>query len=167
MEAKMFCSKCGGADQTPDSYCRQCGEWLPDLASGSGGRFRRSTREQRVMRMRLMQFLSVGLSIASAIMILVYLKIDDDKQLLRIALVCGFVVAIYQIISLSIGYKVLTPKVDRIDEQATAIADNTQASQAFLQAADSTEFLKPDSVVENTTELLDRIPKRKSGGDRQ
>lgn len=116
--------------------------------------------------MRVLQFISVGLSIASAIMILVYLSNDGDKQLLRIAAVCGFVVAIYQIISLSIGYKVLTPKVDRTDEQATAIADNTQASQVFLQAADPTEFLKPDSVVENTTELLDRIPVRKSGSDR-
>ena len=162
----MFCSKCGDADQTPDSYCRQCGEWLPSPATGSGGLFRGSTREQRVKRMRMMQFVSAGLSIASAVMILVYLLNDGDKQLLRISVVCGFVVAIYQIISLIIGYKVLTPKVDRTNEQAAAIAGNTQPSQAFLQAAHPTEFLKADSVVENTTELLDRVPARKSGGDR-
>lgn len=162
----MFCSKCGAADQTPDSYCRQCGEWLPDHASGSRGRFRASTREQRVWRMRMMQLVSFGLSLTSSIMILVYLKADGDMQLLRIATVCGFIVAIYQIVSLIIGYKVLTPKVNRTDETATTIAGRTQASQVSLRAADPTEFLNPDSVVENTTELLDRIPVRKSGSER-
>ena len=28
----MFCSKCGAADQSADSYCKRCGEWLPDTA---------------------------------------------------------------------------------------------------------------------------------------
>jgi len=100
-------------------------------------------------------------------MILVYLKVDDDRQLLRIAAFCGLLVAIYQVISLVIGYKVLTPKVDRTDERTTAIADNPQASQTFLRSADPTEFLKSDSVVENTTELLEHIPVNKSGSERR
>jgi hypothetical protein len=29
----MFCSNCGKDDQTPDSYCRSCGEFLVDPAS--------------------------------------------------------------------------------------------------------------------------------------
>jgi hypothetical protein len=28
----MFCPTCGTAQQTPDSYCRQCGEFLADLS---------------------------------------------------------------------------------------------------------------------------------------
>jgi len=27
----MFCPKCGKAEQVPESYCRQCGFFLPDL----------------------------------------------------------------------------------------------------------------------------------------
>lgn len=27
----MFCPKCGKADQSPETYCRQCGLFLPDL----------------------------------------------------------------------------------------------------------------------------------------
>ena len=27
----MFCPKCGKADQLPETYCRQCGTFLPDL----------------------------------------------------------------------------------------------------------------------------------------
>lgn len=28
----MFCPRCGKADQLPESYCRQCGFYLPDLS---------------------------------------------------------------------------------------------------------------------------------------
>jgi hypothetical protein len=28
----MFCAKCGKAEQVPESYCRQCGFYLPDLS---------------------------------------------------------------------------------------------------------------------------------------
>jgi len=28
----MFCPRCGKAEQVPESYCRQCGFFLPDLA---------------------------------------------------------------------------------------------------------------------------------------
>lgn len=27
----MFCPKCGKSDQAPETYCRQCGVFLPDL----------------------------------------------------------------------------------------------------------------------------------------
>lgn len=28
----MYCPKCGKSDQQPESYCRQCGTYLPDLS---------------------------------------------------------------------------------------------------------------------------------------
>ena len=28
----MFCPKCGNSEQSPDTYCRQCGTFLPDLS---------------------------------------------------------------------------------------------------------------------------------------
>ena len=28
----MFCPKCGKSDQSPETYCRQCGVFLPDLS---------------------------------------------------------------------------------------------------------------------------------------
>lgn len=29
----MFCPKCGKSDQVPESYCRQCGFYLPNLST--------------------------------------------------------------------------------------------------------------------------------------
>src|SRR5215203_4420569 len=31
----MFCPKCGKSEQSPDSYCRSCGEFLTDLSAKS------------------------------------------------------------------------------------------------------------------------------------
>src|SRR5262245_607511 len=28
----MFCPKCGNPDQAPETYCRRCGVFLPDLS---------------------------------------------------------------------------------------------------------------------------------------
>jgi len=33
----MFCPKCGKADQSPETYCRQCGVFLPDLSKPRKG----------------------------------------------------------------------------------------------------------------------------------
>ena len=32
---RMFCPRCGSADQQPDSYCRNCGEFVTDHAAAS------------------------------------------------------------------------------------------------------------------------------------
>ena len=32
MIENMFCPKCGRSDQSPESYCRGCGTFLPDLS---------------------------------------------------------------------------------------------------------------------------------------
>lgn len=164
MKDKMFCSKCGAADQTADSYCRQCGEWVAD-PNRRRGRFGRSSRESKITKMRVLQLVSAGLSLASAIMILVYLKNDGDKQLLRIAVMCGFLVAIYQTISLIIGNKVLTPTKKDHEDKTEHIKPLAAVQPNVLNAADTGEFVSPGSVIENTTELLEPVPRYKAPKD--
>ena len=36
-EAAIFCARCGAAGQKVESYCRSCGEWLPDPAPAKKG----------------------------------------------------------------------------------------------------------------------------------
>jgi uncharacterized membrane protein YvbJ len=48
---KMFCPKCGADDQGAESYCKRCGEWLPDLdAIRRPGLFRKRTREEKIRK---------------------------------------------------------------------------------------------------------------------
>ena len=155
----MFCPKCGRGGQAPDSYCRQCGDWLPDLSSGARrGRFRRPSREDRVRRMRVLQFVSIGLSLASTLIIIHILVNGVDREMLPLAALCGFLVAVYQIITLILGTKVLNPKIERAPMD-TQVLQEPSGSRPYLQAADTGQFIKPDSVVDDTTELLQPVPR--------
>ncbi len=158
----MFCSKCGSADQTPDSYCRNCGEWLSDLSKRARGHFRASTREDRIRRMRILQFISIGLSLTSTAVVLMFLSTGRDKEMLTIAALCSFLVAIYLVIATLLGNKVLTPKVER-ESETTVQTDAIPGVQASaLPAADTNEFITPGSVTESTTNLLDPVPRSKA-----
>ncbi len=159
----MFCPKCGNSGQAPDSYCRQCGEWLPDLSSGHGvGRFRRSSREHKVRKMRVLQFVSIGLSLASTAMIISFLSGSLDKGLLTLAALCGFLVAVYQMITVFIGKSVLAPKSGQSESAKPQISTTQDVAYEALNPADTGTFIKPDSVVDDTTALLDPVPRSKT-----
>ena len=153
MEKKIFCPKCGSPEQVGDSYCRHCGEWLPDMSSDRRGRFRSSTREESIVLMRTLQKFSIGLSLISTVVIVLFLRGYTGSGILGVAAMFGFLVAIHQIASLFIGFKVLTPKTDLgISNETQQISPKPVNS---LYSGDQTEFIKPDSVVEGTTELLE------------
>ena len=61
----MFCPNCGAADQSPNAYCKRCGEWLADKRS-FGGRGA-SKPEQRMTSMIVFNGLSAVLALFSAI----------------------------------------------------------------------------------------------------
>src|SRR5438270_13147191 len=65
----MFCSKCGAADQSADSYCKRCGEWLPDTTrlGRRRGRIRARTPEQRHQKMRIIEAMSALAARSSAV----------------------------------------------------------------------------------------------------
>ena len=153
MEKKIFCPKCGSSEQVGDSYCRHCGEWLPDMSSDQRGRFRSSTREQSIRRMRTLQLFSIVLSLASTAVTILFLRGYTGSGILGLPALFGFLVAIYQIASLFIGFKVLTPKTDHGSSTETQQISPKPVNS--LYSGDQTEFIKPDSVVEGTTELLE------------
>lgn len=58
----MFCPNCGKAEQIPNTYCRQCGEFLPDLTKNALKRFGGTTPQQSA---NIVSFLSLFASIVS------------------------------------------------------------------------------------------------------
>ena len=148
----MFCPKCGNADQSPESYCRQCGEWLPNLEdTGKAGFFRVTTREEKVRKIRTLELISIGLSLTSAMIIFAFLFGNIDRGLLFLALASGLVVAVYQAASMYMGHKVLRglPRGPAEKEKPAAVE---------LPPAATKQLNTPASVVEKTTELLDKVP---------
>jgi hypothetical protein len=156
MQKSLFCSKCGAADQSGDSYCRQCGEWISS-ASGS----RRSSREGRIRSIKMLQIIGIALSFLSGAIIVAFLR-GGDASLLQLAAVCAFLVAIYQTVAFFIGNKVLLPKNNNNGEETGTRDIETAESRNVLPAADTNEFGVPGSVTENTTELLNTVPRHKA-----
>ena len=81
----MFCPKCGAADQSAESYCKLCGDWLPDVdALTRPGLFRKRTREEKLRKMRVLEMVSAGLSLTSAAIIAAVLV----RQMIRSSCSC-------------------------------------------------------------------------------
>jgi uncharacterized membrane protein YvbJ len=161
----MFCPNCGADDQTADAYCKRCGEWLPDIAAlAKPGLFRKASRDEKIRKMRILEAVSAGLSLTSAAIIISVLATGRNVEMLFLAAICGVVVAVHQIINFYLGYKTQ----HKIAESRSDIADNIKVMDEKrpleINSADMTPFIDVPSVVENTTELLEPVPRGEKSG---
>ncbi len=149
----MFCPKCGSGEQTAESYCRNCGGWLrdPDTLAGSG-LFRKTTREEKIRKIRTLEIVSIGLSLTSAAIIFSFLFGSLDRGLLFLAMACGIVVAVYQAVNLYLGQKV-TKTMPRQTPQHANRSDNVPA--LVMPPSPTRQLNVPASVTDDTTELLE------------
>jgi hypothetical protein len=157
----MFCPKCGASDQSADSYCRRCGEWLPDIDALARPRlFRKSTREQKIRKIRILEAISAGLSLTSAAIIISVLRGGADTQLLLLAVFCCLIVAAYQVVNFYLGHK-LQQRVDQSRTRSKGeIKSGAEESVRVLSTGDATPFVGGHSVVEGTTQLLEPLPRK-------
>jgi hypothetical protein len=109
--------------------------------------------------MRVMEAVSAGLSLTSATIIISILVGGGDPQLLFLAAFCCFLVAAYQVVNFYLGHK-LHQRVDQSRADSTGEIEAKAGKRVrALSAADATQFVGGDSVVENTTERLAPIPR--------
>ena len=85
----MFCPKCGKADQKENSYCRQCGTFLPDFDKISQ---RETTPEQQIKISSTLNFLSALLSLILTILLHIFYTGKEGTPVL-IYVVIGFLTA--------------------------------------------------------------------------
>lgn len=170
----MYCPNCGKGEQTPDAYCRNCGEYLADI-SDKFYLINRilgiSTPEKQVGASLTIDLLT---SIASALL-LVFLMGYFDGRYARtgetaptiIYLVYFFLalVSVWQFLSFIIGLN-LKAKLSGKKEGAVPVNSSVNASallsgavQKSLPQADS-ENIVPASVTEDTTKILDKVPRK-------
>jgi hypothetical protein len=166
----MFCPTCGAGDQRADAYCTRCGQWLADANSAEGHWhpvFRRAkTPEQRMKMMLVFNTLDAVLALASAF-ILYASQAGRAEQSSHIYLAAAFciVIAAHQIISLVVNLKIQQRLKRARTDNATTTASASLAGETHspaLNPADSELFagVRRGSVTENTTELLDAVPRQ-------
>ena len=137
----MFCPKCGTDGQRAESYCKRCGEWLPDLnAIHRPGLFRKRTREEKIRKMRVLEAVSAALSLTAVAIISSVLLAGTDTQLLYLAVLCCVVVAIYQTVNFYLGYK-LQQSIDRSRSGLPDQIDEAEEAFGRLNAADTAPFV--------------------------
>src|SRR5918997_7018442 len=144
----MFCPKCGAEAQSAESYCRRCGEWLPDIdALARPSLFRKSTREQKIRKMRILEAISAGLSLTSAAIIISVLAGGGETQLLILAVFCCLIVAAYQVVNFYLGHK-LQQRVEQSRAGSTGeIKAGAEEEVRVLSAGDATPFVGGGRVV--------------------
>src|SRR5687768_5089539 len=142
MAKNMFCPKCGADAQSAESYCRRCGEWLPDIEALDRPRlFRKSTREQKIRKMRILEAISAGLSLTAAAIIISVLRGGGNTQLLILAVFCCLIVAAYQVVNFYLGHK-LQQRVDESRTRGTGeLQSGAEAGVRALDAGDATRFV--------------------------
>ena len=156
----MFCPKCGAADQNTDSYCKRCGEWLPDMShlGRRHGRLKARTPEQRNRKMRVLESISALMALSSAIIIFLVLAGKLDKDLLNLAAQLCICTAIFQAVNFAIGrslQKRLKQGRGSSSDDGRAISFAVTEDAPQLNQGDAGQFIPAPSVTENTTAILE------------
>ena len=73
----MFCPKCGNADQTPETYCRQCGLFLPDL--NKAGK-KKTTAEENIKVNTVLSLMTVIVCFTLSILLYSMLAFRPDTH---------------------------------------------------------------------------------------
>lgn len=146
----MNCPDCGASDQTAESYCRQCGEWL-----GKRGGSVAQKPDDKLTSMVIFSAMSAVFALTSAIVLMAtYFGTDEAKW--SIYMVNAFCLVIFVHQSVNFWYALETklrhrrarkgagaPKIDRSTKQLEA----PPQAQPF-------EFRDVASVTEHTTDRL-------------
>jgi hypothetical protein len=94
----MFCPYCGAGDQSPNAYCRRCGEWLTNMKSRT--KRNTSTPEERMTVMTVFNGLSALFALVSAIALYAtYLGKPEAKWSIYVAGAFCCIIAVHQSIS--------------------------------------------------------------------
>lgn len=156
----MFCMSCGADNQAANAYCKRCGDWLPDVKRRSSG-FGGDTPQQNVFMTLFMSALSAVVALFSAIALYAtYLGTDEAKWSIYLAAAFCLCIAGWQASSFAVALK-LRARLNRGREtfKAEPQLESTGIPTA-LPPADMSNIVRPPSVMENTTELLEARPKR-------
>lgn len=161
--SSMFCPRCGKAEQLPESYCRQCGLFLPDLSKAK----RESPPEEHLKANTVLSMMTIVASFTLAILLYAVLGFRSNTHPL-IYVTAGLLLGMG-------GWHIQTfirmQLLKKQWERRTPLAENKAAKaeqQGAVEGAATGKLLDeanfadavPASVTENTTRQLAETQKR-------
>ncbi len=160
----MFCPKCGKSDQTPESYCRQCGIFLPDLSKPHKTL---AAPETHLRANIVLSSLTIVTTLTLAILLYSILAFKADTHPLIYA-TAGLLIAmsfwhaqtLWRTLILRKQFKALKP--GRVGE----IEGEDATTGKLLESADF-ENMVPASVTDRTTKHLTATEKHSAQSQHQ
>jgi hypothetical protein len=156
----MFCPKCGKADQAEETYCRQCGTYLPDLSKPV---IAAVTPEQHIKANVVLGSMTVVTCLTLAVLLyLFFLGLPEAPSViyvmfgLLIAMAAWHVQTVWR--SLLLRKHLIEKKVRREDPPTEGLGPTT--GKLLDQA--NFENVIPASVTDHTTKHLTEPHKRSS-----
>lgn len=162
----MFCPNCGLDSQIANSYCKRCGEWLPEFKRRASAAFGGETPQQNVFTGLFLSALSAVVALFSAIALYAtYLGTNEAKW--SVYLAAGFCLCIagWQLSSFAVGLK-LRSRLNRARGAKINFELKDAKPSPALPPPDMSNFVSPQSVTENTTELLHPIDRPQGNGSK-
>lgn len=165
----MFCPNCGIANQQENSYCRQCGMFLPDLSKGK----QETSPETHLTANLTLSIMTAAISAILAFLLYkFYILAGSGSPILYAtggfltAICCWQVQASYRTWLLKKYFKKQKAARQNVGlpavENVANIAEVERHSTNKLLNQPDFSSVVPPSVTENSTELLDKIPVRKN-----
>ena len=161
----MFCPNCGNGEQTPDSYCRSCGEFLAGAANSISLMTRILGISNPEKQVKFTLTIDLVTAIVSGFLLFFLMGYFDGAYaktgvsappiVYLVYVFLGFV-TVWQLMSFTVGTayrKKLTAS------KKSAISQDQPDSQGSLPPADVKNVVA-NSVTEQTTRKLDKVPRR-------
>ena len=170
----MFCPNCGKGDQTPDSYCRGCGEFLTDYSAKSYliNRLLGGANPKAQIRFNLGINIVTGLASAFLLGFLnghydaLYARTGEaPPSVINYVYVFLGLVFVWQLLGLLINARLLKRLYGKKKVLPAAAPSAEVKAVASPPAQKSLEPglldpIAPDSVTQQTTKRLDKIPRK-------
>jgi flagellar biosynthesis component FlhA len=158
----MFCSRCGKAEQLPETFCRQCGMFLPNLSKPIK---REMPPEEHLKANTLLNAITIVVSFTLAF--LLFAIVPDKHPLIYVT--AGLLIAIG---AWHIHTLIRTQKLKEQWKRRTPLTEiqaATSETQPALKSASTAKLLEeadfagtlPTSVTEHTTRHLVERPRPK------
>ncbi len=160
----MFCPKCGKADQKENTYCRNCGEFLPDLkVKKKSLSFGGDTPEEQIKTNLYLNLLSAFVSLALSIALYFTFRGQNAPPVIYLATAFLLAMSGWQFSTFYIGLKLrenFSKRRENPETENRAFTESAQTGELLNEA--NFENVVPNSVTENTTRALSEKVKRSS-----
>ncbi len=161
---RMFCPKCGKGEQTPDSYCRNCGDFLVDATNNASLMNRMLGISNPDKQVKFALTVDLVTAIVSGLLLFVLMGYFDatykvtgipTPRIVYLVYIFLGLVSVWQLLSFTIG-TIHRKKLS--DRKKTALSSDLDA-RSSLPPANETNVVN-NSITEQTTRNLENVPRR-------